>query len=293
MTGRMGLRRWSTGGAALLMAAALAACGTDDDGGEDTTAAGSTETTENTETTESTETTGTTESGSGDVDAFCSAVVDVETLSSQGPPVDPETAPPEELEAAMLEFSEQLEPSLEEAEETAPEEVSEDVDTLVSQIRQVLETGDDSMLISEEFLTADAAVDEYMIDNCGYEQIEATGVDYEYEGLPDTVPAGTVAVTFNNEGEEVHEIGLVRINEGVTQSIEELLALPEEEAMSMATFVGVAFADPGQSDTTFMEMEPGRYAAVCFVPEGTTHIDMPGEGAPHFTLGMVGEFTVE
>ncbi|MGY2128115.1 hypothetical protein [Blastococcus sp. SYSU DS0617] len=287
MTGRMGLRRWSTGGAALLMAAALAACGTDDDGGEDTTAAGGTETTESTETTEATE------SGSGDVDAFCSAVVEAETLSSQGPPVDPETAPPEELEAAMLEFSEQLEPSLEEAEETAPEEVSEDVDTLVRQIRQVLETGDDSMLISEEFLAADAAVDDYMIDNCGFEQIEATGVDYEYEGLPDTVPAGTVAVTFVNEGEEVHEIGLVRINEGVTRSIEELLALPEEEAMSMATFVGVAFADPGESDTTFMEMEPGRYAAVCFVPEGTAHIDMPGEGAPHFTLGMVGEFTVE
>ena len=51
-------------------------------------------------------------------------------------------------------------------------------------------------------------MDEYMLAECGYEQLEATGVDYEYEGIPDSIPAGTVAVTFHNEGEEMHEIGL-------------------------------------------------------------------------------------
>lgn len=284
MTGRTRLSRWSAGGAALLMAAALAACGSDDDGAEDTSASGGTESTESAENTET---------GGGDVDAFCTAAVEVETLSGQGPPVDFEAATPEEIETAMAEFSEQLEPVLQEVEQTAPEEVSQDVETLTGQIRQALETGDDSTLVSEEFLAADEAIDEYMLDNCGFEQIEATGVDYEYEGLPDTVPAGTVAVTFDNQGDEVHEIGIVRINDDVTASIDELLAMPEDQAMSMVSFTGVAYANPGESDTTFLEMQPGRYAAVCFVPEGTTHMDMPGDGAPHFTLGMVGEFTAE
>lgn len=272
------LRRWTTGGAAVVMAVALAACGSDDDAGggeaetQDAAAASSAD---------------------GDADAFCSAAVQAEQASQQGPPVDPEAATPEEMEAAMAEFGGRLEPLLAEAEETAPQEISGDVETLTGQLRQALSTGDDSAMQSEEYLAADDAIDEYMVDNCGFERIEATGVDYEYEGLPGTLPSGTVAMTFDNQGEEVHEIGLVRIDEGVTQSVEELLAMPEEQAMSMVTFVGVAFADPGQADTTFLEMEPGRYAAVCFVPEGTTHTDMPGGGAPHFTLGMVGEFTVE
>ena len=33
-----------------------------------------------------------------------------------------------------------------------------------------------------------------------------------FEGLPDTVPTGIVAVTFRNEGTEMHEIGIARIN---------------------------------------------------------------------------------
>ena len=54
----------------------------------------------------------------------------------------------------------------------------------------------------------------------------------------------------------------------------------------------MARSPPGESDTTFMELEPGRYAAVCFIPQGTTQ-DTEGSGPPHHTLGMLGELTVE
>ena len=141
----------------------------------------------------------------------------------------------------------------------------------------MLSTGGDTVLEQPEFTEADDAIDEYMLAECGYEQIEATGVDYEYEGIPDTVPAGVVAVTFTNEGEELHEIGVARINDDVTVPVEEVLALPEEEVLSMITFTGVAFAAPGESETTFLRMEPGRYGAACFIPEGTTH-DTEGTG---------------
>jgi hypothetical protein len=275
-TGSSTLRRMSLGGASLLLALGLAACGSDEDPGGESTEAGGTSA----------------ESGGGDVAAFCEAVVGVEALFGSGPAVDFETATPEEIQAALEEFGAEIEPVLAQVEETAPEEIAEDAATAAGLAREAAGSGDQSVLESEEFLSADAAIDEYMLAECGYEQLEATGVDYEYEGIPDTVTSGTVAVTFHNEGEELHEIGLVRINDGVDLSIEELLALPEEEAMSQVTFTGVAFAGPGESSTTFLSMEPGRYAAVCFVPEGTTH-EHEGEGPPHFTLGMVAEFTAE
>ena len=65
------------------------------------------------------------------------------------------------------------------------------------------------------------------------------------------------------------------------------------------TQAGGAFAAPGTEGYTAMELEPGRYMAICFLPEGATPENLPklesGEidGAPHFTLGMISEFSVE
>lgn len=277
MTGRTRLSRWSSGGAALLMAAALAACGSDDDGGDDGGSAAA-------ETSASEE--------SADPAEFCEASVDLEGAFSMGPPVD-DTAPPEEQQAALEEFGATVEPLLADVEETAPEEISEDVTTAAGIVREALESGDPSAMEGPEFQEADDNIDEYMLAECGYEQVEATGVDYEYEGLPDSVPAGVVAVTLTNEGEELHEIGIARINDDVTEPIEQLLTLPEEEVFSKLELKGVTVVEPGQSETTFMRMDEGRYGAACFIPEGTMSMEMPGMGAPHFTMGMFAEFTAE
>lgn len=64
---------------------------------------------------------------------------------------------------------------------------------------------------------------------------------------------------------------------------------------------GFGFAPPDATDQTFADLEPGRYGALCFLPVGSTpeavaaaeesgeEIDAP----PHFTQGMLTEFTVE
>lgn len=273
-TGRTSLRRISLGGASLLLAVTLAACGSDDDSGGDGAAGG------------------TSAAGGGDPTEFCEAAVDVEAAFGMGPQVDFETATPEEIQAALEEFGAQVDPLLTRVEETAPEEIAEEASTAAGLAREAASTGNQELVDGPEFREADAAIDEYLLAECGFEQLEATGVDYEYEGIPDSIGSGTVAVTFQNEGEELHEIGLARINDDVTLSVEELLALPEEEAMTMVTFAGAAFADAGNSDTTFLRLEPGRYAAVCFIPEGTTR-EQEGSGPPHFALGMLAEFTVE
>ena len=88
-----------------------------------------------------------------------------------------------------------------------------------------------------------------------------------------------------------------------TQSFEELLAMPEDQAQTLVENVGFTFAEPGQTSADVVTAgEPGEYLMICFVPAGTTSLpsidpnasEAPslGTGAPHFTLGMLQEFTV-
>jgi type II secretory pathway component PulK len=74
-------------------------------------------------------------------------------------------------------------------------------------------------------------------------------------------------------------------------SAAELLALREQEALAMVQIVGITYAAPGETTTTFVDAQPGRYFAACFLPEGTTPT-AEGHGPPHFTPGMLEEFTV-
>ena len=64
------------------------------------------------------------------------------------------------------------------------------------------------------------------------------------------MPAGKVVVTMDNQGTEFHEVLLLRVNDGVTDTAIDLLSLPEEEAMAKASMVSVTFGPPGESSRT-------------------------------------------
>ena len=134
-------------------------------------------------------------------------------------------------------------------------------------------------------------MDEWALENCDYEVVEVTGVDYAFEGLPDTLATGQTVFSFTNDGTELHEMILFRVK--TDTPIEDLLA-DEETAEQETEAVGAAFAGPGDSGSGYAVVKKaGRYAAVCFIPQGTTSFETEGTGPPHFTLGMVTEFTVE
>lgn len=145
---------------------------------------------------------------------------------------------------------------------------------------------------SPEFLASSASVGEFAARNCADEQLEVTARDYEFAGIPATLTAGEYGVLLTNEGQEWHEIILLKKNEGVTETAEELLALPEEEAMSKVTEVGGAFAGPGTTSGMVVELDEGDYIAICFIPVGTTSLESEAEGPPHAAEGMVHEFNV-
>jgi hypothetical protein len=139
--------------------------------------------------------------------------------------------------------------------------------------------------------------------------IVVTAHDYYFEGLPTSVPVGT-QLGFTNQGAEFHELALARKNDGVTETWDELLALPEEEALAKVTVFAPLFAAAGAAaeGTVTLEQE-GQYLALCFIPQGSAGtIELPdpnatpdpsapppaglGSGPPHFLLGMRQEFTV-
>jgi hypothetical protein len=106
-----------------------------------------------------------------------------------------------------------------------------------------------------------------------------------------------------NVGEQLHEMVVLRLAEGVTsdqlQSVLQAMgppATPESGAAAspaaamsgpppFTAIGGVAPMNPGYTNWTLLDLEPGEYVAICFVPD-------PESGLPHFALGMIMPFTV-
>lgn len=180
------------------------------------------------------------------------------------------------------------------AEESAPAELESQMAVVAATVREALEKQDPSAFEGEEFSTNEEEVDEWVADNCGFEQVDVAAVDYAFEGVPDTLPAGLTTFAFSNEGEEMHEMLMVRFKDPST-TVEDLLKLSEKKAQSMLDFLGASFGPPGASDVESKELTAGKYALLCFVPVGSTSEEAArkAKGPPHAVRGMTAEFTVE
>ena len=134
-------------------------------------------------------------------------------------------------------------------------------------------------------------------------RVDVVGTDYAFSEFGPEFD-GPVTFAFRNEGQDLHEMIVVRKKDGVTESFQEILALPEEDAFTKVDFVGVTMAESGQTAPDMVTASaPGAYLMVCFIPQGTTTIPSQdptasgppvglGDGPPHFTLGMLREFSI-
>lgn len=231
----------------------------------------------------------------GGPEQYCNTVLEIEQRVAAGPDIDFERAGPEEQAEAAKQFAASLLPLVEQAQAAAPTAVREDVDVLVGAVENVAETGDFGVFETPEVEAAGRNAHAFELDNCGWQRVDVTATEYAFEGVPATSEGGPTSFEFDNDGAELHEMVLLRKRDGVTESFEELLQLPQEEAMSKVEFAGVAFAAPGEQDGVnyvVTDLQPGEYAMVCFIPVGTTSEESFGDGPPHFTQGMLAEFTV-
>ena len=106
--------------------------------------------------------------------------------------------------------------------------------------------------------------------------------------LPDSLPAGNTVIKVINEGPEPHEFNILRLEEGKT--VEDVVKFLNGEAGGPPPFApvgGMNGLDVGLSGYAELDLAPGNYVAICNIPSPK------GNGAPHFMLGMVKEFTVK
>lgn len=210
---------------------------------------------------------------------FCTAVVSAET---------------QVLAAASGGDPSGVEDLLATVEDTTPPELEEQVGVVTATVREALEARDDRAFESEEFSQNEEEVDVWVADNCGYERVDVAAVDYAFEGVPETIAPGTVTFEFSNEGNEMHEMLMVRYKDPST-TIEDLMKLSDQEAQKAIDFLGASFGPPGTTDVENKELTPGKYALLCFVPVGSTSekAARKADGPPHVARGMSAEFTVE
>lgn len=106
--------------------------------------------------------------------------------------------------------------------------------------------------------------------------------------LPDTIEAGEQTWKVSNVGKEVHHMVLFKLNEGTTMD-DFMNALSGEQGPPPAEDAGyVGTSSSGQSSFHMLDFTPGSYVAICFIPDHAAS----GDGAPHFTHGMIKNFEV-
>lgn len=101
-------------------------------------------------------------------------------------------------------------------------------------------------------------------------------MEFGFKG-PKTVPAGTTRLTVHDVGGVQHELQVGRLHDDKTWSdIEDLLhgPVPDAVATQVTMVGGVPGVAVGGTASTIVDLEPGTYALMCFIPaaDGTSHL---------------------
>ena len=136
-----------------------------------------------------------------------------------------------------------------------------------------------------------APVDAWVYDNCPGTSVPVTAIDYSYEGVPASLQPGVTKFKMTNAApEEGHMMAIIKLKPAAEgRDVSELFALPEKKQAKYFDESSSAFMEAPAGEVAYspIDLESGTYAYVCFLPVGGDH-----SGAPHFTKGMYGSFTV-
>jgi hypothetical protein len=216
---------------------------------------------------------------------FCDQIIEALTYLDED---EPDPARAEELFSTAI--------------ESAPGDTGASIDTAFTKYQAAFSGGNPdeaffTLLSDEDFGAAFEDIDGAMESECGSEPLDLVTEEYAFSGAPETLEAGRYTLDIDNQGTEAHEAIMFRVNDDVDLTAEELLALPEAQFEKKITSTGESFALPGTNGLSdYIEVEPGRYVIVCYLPKGATPEALQsgeGLGAPHHTEGMFAEITVE
>jgi hypothetical protein len=190
-----------------------------------------------------------------------------------------------------------LESAVTRVESTAPPEMTANVQAAASAVRTGLQNRQDPT-DDPNFEPNLRAINEYRYNSCGYTQLDVTGIEYQFQGLPGSVPTGPVAIRFTDAGAEVHELVIGRLKS--KDSLKKILGSPEKEQANKIEFLAGTNVAQGQTNYVIADLnKPGRYGVVCFLPVGSTSLEAAEaaereRGAtPHWREGMLATITAE
>ncbi|MGH7670251.1 MAG: hypothetical protein ACRENQ_12245 [Gemmatimonadaceae bacterium] len=107
--------------------------------------------------------------------------------------------------------------------------------------------------------------------------------DFEFDSAH-TAPAGLLAVRLVNEGHAIHMLGVSRLDSNKTAA-DLFRAIRANQSPRWFTELGGPGAvSPGDSTTSYLVLEPGRYTMICWWADST--------GKAHIMDGMLSTLTV-
>ena len=158
-------------------------------------------------------------------------MLEIETTPE--PDIDFESLSPEQQAEAVKKFAtETIKPLTDRVEAVVPSAIEADIATLIKAVDDAAATGDSGVFETPEYEAAEAKTHAFDLDNCGWTQSDVTMADYSFQGIEDTYEAGAVSFDLSNEGKELHELILVKKNDGVTETFDQLLELPEDQGQA-------------------------------------------------------------
>lgn len=115
-------------------------------------------------------------------------------------------------------------------------------------------------------------------------ELAIAAAEYAYRA-PDTIPSGLVRLRLVNQGGELHHMQVIRLAPGY-RAMDLIGAMPRAPlANEWATPVGGPGAiPPGGSSNATLDLVPGEYALICFIP-ADDHV-------AHFRKGMLRSLVV-
>jgi hypothetical protein len=169
----------------------------------------------------------------------------------------------------------------------APDQVADDVATLL----ELGATADGLGAYTDpDYTAADAAVTDAVLDDCDQDPLRIGAGDYVFDGLPAELDAGRVAIELtNSSASEVHELSLLRKDDEVDATFEELFELPDDEATDAVSPYGTTIVGPGATTFLVSDLPPGEAVDG---QEAGRQVLAGGGGEPHVARGMFQTFTV-
>lgn len=210
--------------------------------------------------------------------AACAALPEMQTTVYPGG--DPEAPPP--TAEALQSWASAVRPSFEAVAGNVPDDLADEIATLRTAVDGA-GAGTPIDLADPSVQSASTALDGWAHGACGFTTLDVVNTGTELTGVPATLPAGPLSVSFRNDSppDQAGFVALVaKLQDGATVTPEQV-AGGEVEFESVVQSISAAQPGGDPVGYTTLTLTPGRYLVVT-----------PLGGPPEFGALLATEFSV-